>query len=48
MKTELLKLLWRITWFMAISSALYFLYRPQNTHPLNRTGSTIQFVYQQF
>jgi hypothetical protein len=34
--------------YCAIAIALYYLYSPLNNNPKNKTGSTIQFVYQQF
>lgn len=34
--------------YTAIAFALYVLYSPYNDHPKNKTGSSAQFIYQQF
>ncbi len=34
--------------YTMIVLSLYFLYSPLNNHPKNKTGSLVQFVYQQF
>ncbi len=34
--------------YSLIVMALYFLYSPLNNHPNNKTGSSVQFVYQKF
>ena len=34
--------------YTAIALALYWLYSPRNEHPNNTTGSSAQFIYQQF
>jgi hypothetical protein len=34
--------------YTAIALALYWLYSPHNDHPNNTTGSSAQFIYQQF
>ncbi|MBP7167487.1 MAG: hypothetical protein KBB64_07495 [Bacteroidia bacterium] len=48
MKNKTLLFLFRAGIHIAIALALYFLYSPLNIHPNNTTGSSIQFVYQQF
>jgi len=42
------KALVKIILFSAVAIVLYVLYSPFNKHPNNKTGSSIQFVYQQF
>lgn len=34
--------------YSTIVVVLYLLYSPLNSHPKNKTGSSTQFVYQQF
>lgn len=34
--------------YTLIVFCLYYLYSPLNEHPNNKTGSSVQFVYQQF
>ncbi len=34
--------------YLLTALLLYYLYAPQNPHPLNQSGSSVQFIYQQF
>jgi len=34
--------------YTAVIFALYLIYSPLNNHPKNKTGSSTQFIYQQF
>jgi len=34
--------------YLSIAISCYLLYSPKNDHPNNKTGSAVQFVYQQF
>ncbi|MBL7923971.1 MAG: hypothetical protein JNL88_07225 [Bacteroidia bacterium] len=47
-KSSLLRFVLRTALHLLVALALYGLYAPLNPHPNNITGSSIQFVYQQF
>lgn len=42
------RFLLNVVLYTAIVVAMYLLYSPLNNHPKNKTGSSTQFVYQQF
>jgi hypothetical protein len=46
--TNVRKFLLHTVLYTAIALALYWLYSPNNVHPNNTTGSSAQFIYQQF
>ncbi len=47
-KSDRLRYVLRLALHVLIAVLLYALYSPYNNHPNNQTGSSIQFVYQQF
>lgn len=47
-KSKFLHFLMRVGLHVLIAVFLFLLYSPWNKHPNNTTGSSMQFVYQQF